>query len=203
MMAVIIMQDCEIYQYYTFLVVGLLLVSVFFNLKYRQTIQKRQENENMLIKNAYYHAVTSLPNKENIKIVIAEQIDRALRHDKSFLIMLVKIRNYHEVELHSKVLVDEFIIEASNRLLQSTRNEDIIGHISNDTFVVVFNEYLEEENYNIILKRIEESFTEPPELNTKYNIEYKIAIGTCKYPHEATDVESLINKARNEAINID
>ena len=202
-MAVIIMQGCELYQYCIFLVVALLLVSLFFNLKYRQNIQKRQENENILIKNAYYHPVTSLPNKENIKIVISEQIDRALRHDKSFLIMLIKIKNYHEVKLHSKVLAKEFMLEASNRLLQSTRDEDIIGQISDDTFIVVFNEYLEEENYSIVLKRVEESFTEAPELNTKYNIDFKISIGICKYPDEASDGESLIEKARNEAINID
>jgi len=201
-MAVIIMQGCELYQYYIFLVIALLLVSLFFNLKYRQSIQKRQENENILIKNAYYHPVTSLPNKENIKIAISEQINRALRHDKSFLIALIRTKNYFDVKLHSEVLAKEFMREASNILLQSTRNEDIIGHISDDTFVVVFNEYLEKENYNIVLKRLEESFAEPPELDTKYNIDFKISIGTCKYPDEANDVESLIKKARNEAINI-
>jgi len=61
------------------------------------------------------HPVTSLPNKENIKIVISEQIQRALRHD---------------VYLHSEVLAHECIREASDRLLYSTRDEDIIGQIS-------------------------------------------------------------------------
>lgn len=202
-MAVIIMQACELYLYYIILIVAFLTISVFFNLKYRQEIKKRQENENILIKNAYYHPVTSLPNKENIKIVISEQIDRVLRHDKSFLVMLIKIKNYHEVQLHSQVLAKEFILEASNRLLQSTRDEDIIGQISDDSFMIVFNEYLQEENYNIVLKRVEESFVESPELDTKYDIDYKISIGTCKYPDEAMDVDSLIEKARNGAISID
>ncbi len=197
------MQECELYQYYMFLVSVFLLISLFFNIKQRQNIQKHQEKENILIQNAYFHSITLLPNKENIKIVISEQIDRAGRHDKSFLIMLIKIKNYHEVKLHSQVLAKEFILEASNRLLQSTRKEDIIGHIGDNTFVVVFNEYLEDENYNIVLKRIEESFSEPPQLNTKYNIDFKISIGIGKYPDEASDVDSLIEKARNEAINID
>ncbi|WP_457749627.1 GGDEF domain-containing protein [Sulfurimonas sp.] len=197
------MQGCELYQYYMFLITAFLLVSLFFNIKQRQNIQKRQENDNILIKNAYYHPVTSLPNKENIKIVISEQIDRALRHNKSFLIILIRIKNFYEVKLHSEVLANEFIIEASNRLLQSTRSEDILGHISDNTFVIVFNEYLEDENYNIVLKRIEESLNEPPQLNTKYNIDFKISIGTAKYPDEANDAVSLIEKARNEAIDID
>ena len=197
------MQGCELYQYYMFLVTVFLGVSLFFNVKQRRTIKKHQENDNVLIQNAYYHPVTSLPNKENIKIVISEQIDRVLRHDKSFLIISIRIKNYHEVKLHSEVLANEFIIEAGDRLLQNTRDEDIVGHISDNTFVVVFNEYLEDENYNILLKRIEECFNEPPQLNTKYNIEFKISIGTCKYPDEATDAVSLLEKARNAAIDID
>ncbi len=200
MMAVIIMQECELYQYSVLLLVVLLVLSLFFNFKQRKNIKKRQKDDNILIKNAYYHPVTSLPNKENLKIVISEQIERAIRHDKVFLILLIKIKNYYEVKLHSNVLANEFLIEASNRLLQSTRDEDIIGHISDDAFVIVFNEYLEEENYNILLKRVEESFTKPPELNTKYNIDFKISIGTCKYPNEANDADLLIEKARNKAI---
>ena len=196
------MQECELYLYYIFFIVALFVVSLFFNLKYRQEIKRRTENDNILIKNAYYHPVTSLPNKENIKIVISEQIQRALRHDKSFLFMAIKIKNYHDVYLHSEVLAHEFIREASDRLLYSTRDEDIIGQISDDTFVIVFNEYLEEKNYDIVRKRIKKTFEEQPELNTKYDIEYEIAIGTCKYPDEASSAETLIEKARNEAIRI-
>lgn len=197
------MQGCEIYLYYILIIVVLFAISLFFNLKQRQTIQKRLKSENILIKNAYYHPVTSLPNKENLKIVITDQIERTLRHAESFLIVLVKIKNYYEVELHSKNLAKEFMLEASNRLLQSTRNEDILGQISDDSFVIVFNEYLEEENYKIVLNRIEESFTEPPELNTKYNIEFKISLGVATYPTDGTDAELLIEKARSAAIDID
>jgi len=197
------MQECELSLYYIFLLMVLLLVSIYFNIKYRSVIRKNVENENVLIKSAYFNPVTSLPNAENIKIVISEQIDRALRHDKSFLIIWVRIKNYHEVKLHSNVLANEFILEASDRLIQSTRSEDIIGHISEDTFVVVFNEYLENENYNILLKRVEEAFNESPKLDTKYNIEFQIAIGKSKFPDDAKEAAALIEKAKHQAIDID
>ena len=122
-----VMQECKLYQYYIIVTVALLLISLFFNIKYRKKIKKRLEDENILIKKAYYHPVTSLPNKENIKIVISEQIQRALRHNKSFLVMLIKIKNFYEVQLHSKVLAVEFMLEAGNRLLQSTRSEESSG----------------------------------------------------------------------------
>ena len=197
------MQEYELSLYYMFLPMLLLVVSIYFNIKYRSVIRKNVENENVLIKSAYFNPVTSLPNAENIKIVISEQIDRALRHDKSFLIIWVRIKNYHEVKLHSNVLANEFILEASDRLIQSTRSEDIIGHISEDAFVVVFNEYLENENYNILLKRVEEAFNESPKLDTKYNIEFQIAIGKSKFPDDAKEAAALIEKAKHQAIDID
>ncbi|WP_230973301.1 GGDEF domain-containing protein [Sulfurimonas hydrogeniphila] len=202
-MAVIIMQECELYQYTLFTGSILLLASLFFNIKYRKKIKKRLEDENRLIKNAYYHPVTSLPNKENVKIVISEQIQRALRHNKSFLVMVIKIKNFHEVQLHSKVLAEEFMLEASNRLLQSTRSEDIIGHISDDSFIIVFNEYLQEENYRRVCQRVEESFAQAPELNTKYTIDFKVSIGTSVYPDGAVNPDALMEKARKAAIDRD
>ena len=197
------MQECEAYQYCIFLIGALLFISLFFNFKYRQALKKRLEDENILIKHAYYHPVTSLPNKENIKIVISEQIQRALRHENSFLVVLIRIKNFYEVQLHSQVLANEFMLEASNRLLQSTRNEDIIAQISDDSFLIVFNEYLQEENYNKVMQRVKESFVEPPKLNTKYNIDFHVAVGTCKYPDEATEADQMIEKARKAAINAD
>ena len=197
------MQECELSFYYIVLIMVLHFVSIYFNIKYRSVIRKNVENENILIKSAYFNPVTSLPNAENIKIVISEQIDRALRHDKSFLIIWIRIKNYHEVKLHSNVLANEFILEASDRLIQSTRSEDIVGHVNDDTFIVVFNEYLEDENYNILLKRVEEAFSEAPKLDTKYNIEFQIAIGKSKFPDDAKEAAALIERAKHEAIDID
>jgi len=199
-MVVTVMQGCELYQYYIIVTAALLFISLFFNIKYRKKIKKRLEDENILIKKAYYHPVTSLPNKENIKIVISEQIQRVLRHNKSFLVMVIRIKNFREVQLHSKVLAEEFMLEASSRLLQTTRSEDMIGHISDDSFIIVFNEYLVEENYKRVYQRVKESFVQTPKLNTKYSIDFKISIGTCNYPDEAGSADALIEKARKAAI---
>jgi len=196
------MQEYDLSLYFMFLLIFLLLVSIYFNIKYRSVLKKNVENENVLIKSAYFNSVTSLPNAENIKIVISEQIDRALRHDKSFLIIWIRIKNYYEVKLHSDELANEFILEASDRLMQSTRSEDIIGHINKDTFVIVFNEYLENGNYNILFNRVEEAFNESPELDTKYDIEFQIAIGKSKFPDDAKEAVALIEKAKHQAIDI-
>jgi len=194
------MVEGEWFQYITALLALLLLVSLYFNFKLLRTIKRHNQNDNALIKNAYFDPVTELPNRANIELVVDEQIDRALRHNQTFLVTIVKIINYHDVKIRSKELADEFMLEASNRLLSSIRDEDIAGHISDDGFIIVYNEYLDEVNYDIIVNRIKASFAEEPHMNTKYHIEYNISIGHTKYPNDGTDATLLIDRAIHNAL---
>jgi len=194
------MFEGELFLYITALLALLLLISLFFNFRMSRVIKRQRESENVLIKSAYFNPVTELPNRVNIELVLGDQMDRALRHHQNFLVTVVKVTNYHDVKIRSKELVDEFMLEASNRLISSVRDEDIVGHITDDGFVIVFNEYLDEENYDIIVKRIKEAFVEAPHINTKYHIEFNIQIGHTKYPHDGTDPALLIDRAIHNAL---
>ena len=194
------MFEGELFPYITALLGLLLLVSLYFNFRMSRTLKRQKESENVLIKSAYFNPVTELPNRVNIELVLGEQIDRALRHNQNFLVTVVKVINYHDVKVRSKELADEFMLEASNRLISSVRDEDIVGHITDDGFVIVFNEYLDEENYDIIVKRINEAFVEVPHINTKYHIEFNIQIGHTKYPDDGTDPVLLIDRAIHNAL---
>ena len=194
------MFEGELFPYITALLGFLLLISLYFNFRMSRVIKRQRESENVLIKSAYFNPVTELPNRANIELVLGDQIDRALRHNQNFLVTVVKVINYHDVKVRSKELADEFMLEASNRLISSVRDEDIVGHITDDGFVIVFNEYLDEENYDIIVKRINAAFVEAPHINTKYHIEYKIEIGHTKYPNDGTDAALLIDRAIHNAL---
>ena len=186
---------------YVLIALGLLLlISLYFNLKFSKLLKLHSQNDNALIRGAYFNPITELPNRANIDLVISEQIDRALRHNKTFLITVIKVTNYHDVKIRSKELANKFMLEASDRLLSSIRDEDIVGHITDDGFVIVFNEYLDEENYDIILNRIKTAFSEEPHIDTKYHIEYNIGIGHTNYPKDGTDAKLLIDRATHNAL---
>lgn len=194
------MLGCEWLQYYLYFLIALLLGSIFYNLKQRQIIQKRQENESTLIKKAYFNPLTELPNKQNIEIMMDEQIHRAKRHKKSFVVAAIKILNYRDVLLRSQAVGEEFIIEAASRISDSLREEDILAHITENGFVILCNEYLEEDNSSIIFERISNAFQESFELNAKTILHFKISIGKAVYPTTAITSETLINAATREAL---
>ncbi|WP_304543030.1 GGDEF domain-containing protein [Sulfurimonas microaerophilic] len=179
-------------EYYIYAGIAVILVLIAYIIRLRITINSMQEGKDRLIKEAYFNPVTNLPNRKNIKYVFDEQIDRTLRHNQTFLILAIKMNNYHQLAEQSTELVNEFMYEASNVIIKSTRNEDLVAHIEDDTFIILFNEYLKEDNSHIVIERLQKEFLEDP---VDIDASYDISIGLCKYPNDGTDSDTLIEKA--------
>ncbi len=199
-MVVLKMSELDGMQYYLFFLIAALLLSVFYNLKQRYALKAREESELKLVKEAYFHPISELPNKKNIDILINEQIHRVHRHAHSFIVAVVRIKNYNDVNLRSKDLSAEFITEAGSRLVDSIRNEDAVAHISDSNFAILFNEYLQEDNYNIVFERIKDSLKEKYQVDEEKSLEYTIGFGYSKYPDDGTDSDALLNEAVRRAI---
>lgn len=194
------MPEFNVFEYFSYILVVLLLISIYFNIKQRKLNKQHKENDLILIKKAYFDPLTELPNRNNVDIIISEQIARASRHKKSFIITSVKLIDYHEVSLRSKQRAQNLVTESCNRLLNSIRNEDMLSIISDNGFIIVFNEYLEEENLNIIFQRISSAFNKNF-IDEKTNMEIKIGIGKSIYPDDATESKALINDAVRKSLN--
>ena len=199
-MVVTMMAEIPGLQYYLFALLVLLLGSIFYNLKQKFALKKRDASETALVKEAYFNPITELPNKKNLDIIVEEQIHRVHRRAQSFLIAVIRIKNYNEVNLRSKTLGDEFMTEAGSKLVDVVRDEDLVAHISESNFVLLFNEHLEEENYDIIFDRVKLIFKDKYQVDEKKTLEYKIGIGKSVYPNDGTDSETLIIEATNKAL---
>ncbi|MFK5938529.1 MAG: diguanylate cyclase [Sulfurimonas sp.] len=187
-------------QYYVAALIVMLLVSVYYNLKQRSIIQERDAGELSLIKKAYYNPVTQLPNLTNVKMMIDDQMNRTTRHDRSFLLAVIKIKNYHEVSLHSQELAEEFILEAADRVTDSLRAEDVVAHTTENGFVILFNEYLEPDYYNVLVERLNNAFSSRVQLNSTTSFGYEISIGTVTSSDKYPTSDLLINEATRQAL---
>lgn len=186
--------------YLLFALIFILLVSIYFNLKLMHELKTTREKDNYLIKKAYYNPVTELPNEQNLEMVMAEQIYRAKRHKKSFLVAALRITNYHDVHYQSQVVANEFIQEAASRINSSIRDEDLLAHTADNGFIILFNEYLDYDNAQIIFDRLHNIFLTPFTINTKRSIAYEVSIGKVHYPDDATSIESLLHLATRKAL---
>ena len=166
---------------YCLVALGLLLfLSLYYNYKLKKRLKEREEGDAVLIKNAYFNEITQLPSKTNIEIIVNEQIDRVKRHEKSFLVATVELLNYDK----------ESVIEFSDLLLSTIRDEDMLAHIEDNLFLIVFNEYLEEKNFVILRRRLDTKLAQEKK--------FAIAIGKSKYPDDSQTVSGLIDKAKKQ-----
>ena len=187
-------------QYYLFVLVALLLGSIIYNLKQKLAMKKREKTETALVKEAYFHPISELPNRKNIDIMMTEQIHRVHRRAQSFLVVVIRIKNYNDISIRSKTAGAEFISEAGSRIVDTVRDEDMVAHITDNTFAILFNEYLEENNYDIIFKRLKNVFQDAYQIELNKSLTYEIGIGHSQYPDNGTDSEALINEAIRQAL---
>ena len=192
-----VMENFNFNEYLLYICFGFILVLLYYVIRLRSGINIAKKRKEDLIQEAYFNPITNLPNKKNIKYVFDEQIGRTLRHNQSFTVLAIKINNYEKIKENSIELAHKFIYEASNIIIKLTRDEDLVSHVADDTFIVLFNEYLEEDKYPLILERLKKGFSE--HLND-IDIDCEASMGVSQYPNDGTDAEVLIEKAILQAV---
>ncbi|QFR49252.1 diguanylate cyclase [Sulfurimonas lithotrophica] len=171
-------------EYIFFVTFTLFIISFLFNLKQRNIIKDYQNNESSIVQNIFFDSITDLPNKNNIEIIITEHINSATRHNKSFYVLAIKALDYYNLKKDSNEKSDKLSVGIADAILSSIRDEDTTARVSEDEYIVVFNEYLEEKNHSIPIDRIKESLK-------NINVSY----ATCSYPKDADSTDSLIKSA--------
>lgn len=168
-------------EYWLVVACGLFFVSLFYNFTLRRALASKDGGDLALIKGAYFHPLTHLPNEENIKLVMQEYLERAKRHQKSFMVASISVDALSQSDL----------VALSHLLVDSLRDEDTVGHIDEQLFVVLFNEYLELENTEMLLQR----------LHDKLQLERfgDVRISKAYYPEDAQDVQGLISQIKTDS----
>ncbi|MFT7859352.1 MAG: diguanylate cyclase [Sulfurimonas sp.] len=189
----------NLYQYGLYILIVIVVVLGLYLLRLRAELSSIKRSKEKVIQEAYFNPISNLPNKKNIKYVFDEQIGRTLRHNRSFTVLAVKINNYQEVKKGSVKLANKLIQIASDIIIQDTRGEDLAAHVDDDVLIILFNEYLEGDNYHIVLDRLKDSFKKSKELQHE-GIEFEISMGISTYPHDGKDSDSLIEKAISQAV---
>ncbi len=183
------MMECMQLNSCLLVLLALLFLSLYFNLRFSLALKEKDEGTKKLIKQAYFHPITELPNRTNMDLIVSEQVERAKRHKKSFVVGAIIIKNYNE----------KFIFAASNLILDALRNEDVLAHIEDETFLVLFNEYLEERNFELILQRIKKIFDKKITNANGESFKFEVGIGHCTYPKDGISMDEFISSAKNLA----
>ncbi len=151
---------------------------------------ERKQAEVELSKRAYFDDLTGLPNGA----LLQGQVRQLLTSSEGrcrFALAFLDIDNFKHVnDYYTHAVGDALLLKVAQRITGLIRSSDLLGRISGDEFLLVFNpldsdEFLENQ-INTLLKELKEPF-----LIDGYEILTSVSIGLSVYPDHGASYETL------------
>lgn len=157
-----------------------------------EIMQRKQEG---LFYLAHFDQLTNLPNR----LLFMDRLTKALAEAKRntsllglLFIDLDNFKNFNDSLGHG--FGDQILIAVANRLMSCAREIDTVARLSGDEFVMIIEDIDNQEDLNLVCKRILDSMKLPWEV-LGHNVFLTASIGTSIYPSDSTESNELILKA--------
>ncbi len=155
----------------------------------------RRRAEEMIQHQAYYDALTGLPNRSLMENHLSLALARADRHDDMVALMFLDLDCFKEInDTLGHLAGDQLLKAVSERLSTCVREGDTFARIGGDEFTVLLPEIDSIEKVTRVAERILGAFT-PPFRLTRHELRVSASIGIALYPKSGHDAETLLRNA--------
>jgi diguanylate cyclase (GGDEF)-like protein/PAS domain S-box-containing protein len=158
-------------------------------------ITQRKATEKQLEYQAYYDALTGLPNRLLFRDRVVNAIAQAKRHRRGIAVMYLDLDHFKLVNDglgHS--VGDGLLSEVAARLQGSIRASDTISRLGGDEFTILLNDTSSTDAIFAISRKILQSLARPFHVNG-HELFVTASIGISLFPADGEDVETLLKCA--------
>jgi diguanylate cyclase (GGDEF)-like protein/PAS domain S-box-containing protein len=158
-------------------------------------ITKHKENEEQILYQANYDALTGLPNRSLFSDRLDQAIVSALRERWRLAILFVDLDQFKMVnDTFGHVVGDELLQLVAERISHSVRDSDTIARFGGDEFVLLLQDVSEMDAVANIATKIINRITQ---VYTLYEREIFIgaSVGITIFPDDAMNADSLLRNA--------
>lgn len=144
---------------------------------------------------AQHDPLTGLPNRALIFEYAGHLVAAAQRSRKQGAVLFIDIDRFKPInDLYGHEIGDKLLQEASQRLLNCVRAEDLVGRLGGDEFVVVLPHADEEHPAATVAQHVIEALSAPFEIEA-LELSVSGSVGISYFPQHGTDVDALIHAA--------
>jgi len=158
-------------------------------------ISQRKATEKQLEYQAYYDALTGLPNRLLFRDRVVIAMAQARRNKRGIAVMYLDLDHFKLVNDglgHS--IGDALLSEVAARLQSSIRSSDTISRLGGDEFTVLLNEVADSDSAAGVARKILQSFARPFRVQA-HELFVTASIGISLFPGDGEDVETLLKCA--------
>jgi diguanylate cyclase (GGDEF)-like protein len=160
-----------------------------------QDISVIKSAEQKIFDMAYYDELTGLANRGHLCQHLIEQIKRSTRNQLKPAILYLNLDGFKEInDAMGYDKGDEYLKIFSQRLKQYVRDEDFVARLGGDEFCIVLSDTTDEVTTAKAAERYLTMKNEPIIIENQ-SISPQMSIGIAVYPHDGTDVETLLRAA--------
>src|SRR5438132_551457 len=158
-------------------------------------ITQRKATEKQLEYQAYYDALTGLPNRLLFRDRVVNAIAQARRNRRAIAVMYLDLDHFKLVNDglgHS--IGDALLSEVAQRLQGCIRASDTISRLGGDEFTLLLNDVADSDAAAGLARKILQSFTRSFRVES-HELFVTASIGISLFPNDAEDVETLLKCA--------
>ena len=154
--------------------------------------------EEELKKLAFFDSLTSLPNRHSIEQKLINLVDIAKSTGTLFGILLIDLDSFKNVnDNYGHIVGDQLLTRVARRLKKRLRENDTIGRIGGDEFMIIVRNIRNSDELFAIANSFTDAFTTPVVLNDSVmlSLNVTITIGASLYPAHGEDYVHLFRNA--------
>lgn len=160
-----------------------------------QDITDRKEQEAHIQYLAYHDALTGLPNRALVMDRLEHGTAQADRHQDILAVLFLDLDRFKTInDTLGHPAGDSLLQQTAKRLMATLRDEDTVGRVGGDEFLILLPELNSLEDVGHVAEKILASLT-APFLVADYELHVSASIGISIYPRDADNAEALIKYA--------
>lgn len=158
-------------------------------------ISKLKRTEEQLQQLAHYDQLTGLPNRYLINERLAQSLRRAQRRKIKLAVVFLDIDSFKNInDSLGHQAGDRLLVITARRLLESLREEDNIGRIGGDEFLIVMEDIDSPGDVTTVAEKIISTLRQPIELNGQ-ELSVSASLGISIYPDDGKTTQLLMSNA--------
>ena len=160
-------------------------------------ITQRKQYEKNIWRQANYDTLTELPNRNMCMNQLSQILKIADRKNAQIALLFIDLDRFKLInDTLGHNAGDELLKEIAKRLKNTIRRKsDIVSRLGGDEFIIILNEVKDISFIEKFSKTILRAISAPVPLSDKSETYTSGSIGIALFPHDGTDVETLMKHA--------
>ncbi|MCW8906230.1 MAG: EAL domain-containing protein [Sedimenticola sp.] len=158
-------------------------------------ITERKALEQRLDFMAYHDELTDLPNRALLADRFRQLCTRAQRFNSKVTLLMLDLDRFKLInDTLGHRIGDQLLVEVARRLKQAARGSDTVARYGGDEFVVLANDFTDNEIPVDLARRLVAAIEEPVTIEG-YPLHISASIGISLWPDDGEDMETLLRQA--------